>query len=1189
MAFPGSAYLAGETDGMAIDFAYDTDRSLQMQIKTSGSGANSDPFATLTYTSPSLKLCRQSDGVWRYGNHNLCLQSQDFGTTWTTSNLTVSTNSVTAPDGTATADAITGTSSDCNIRQTAISGVEGQSFYCSIWAKVPSGTLTVRNYLTDQNGTAFNVANTIGLTTTWQQFSFTVTANSGATTSVIFQVGGFSTIGNGDVVHLWGAQVKRAPVNDAGGGFTLATGYIATTAAARYDLPYEWDAAGDPLGILIEEARTNQLTRSQEFDHADWTKEQASVTANSTAAPDGTTTGDTFKEDSSTNVHRVYESAKSISGNTTLSVFAKASGVGSTRYLTLTLINTLDVYISAIFDLAGSGSVTKTGVGSTGGVYTSSSIAQEANGWYRCTLTGDILSTATAFPVIGLSNSSTGTFTSVGQVSYAGDNTSGLFIWNAMHEIGSFATSPIHTVGSTVTRAVDAIALATSSFPVSASVGTLISRYDLVGVTTNNAVITSLRGNSGNDLVVHQILTGTTLRFVLLDNGGTTTVVHNKGAPTTGSVQALGSAWASTDFATALNGAAPTTSSDAGAMPTFDLDMGIGWTNGGTDQICGHIRQITYLARRATNGELQTFTGPDWPTGYKQITAGLGTYALSGTAATLTSSVVELQLDLKSYTTTGSMSAASTTLTVASNPGFQIGDPIIVEIGGEAGGGLRGTAGVGGVWPAKSYANAAAMNADISQADDTYAWLVDTGRVWQFDSGSSTWTIRADVHYYTNKAIPKALVTTISNIVGTTFTLADPSVAATTNANVYYDNTTIINDACGSTSTVPALQNIVISAGSFAVGNSLVYSGSVHDGRVLRGQGAGLSELFSPQGAMGIFLLVFGTTNSKIQDFSIRGNCGDNGFGLIWDTTTFGAGPYITETSISSEAYQSGVWHQFATGDLALWSMENIDIYDCFRPCISIQSTNITAKNCRSVRSVGLQQYIQWDFQWANSTGGLIEDCTVDSPDLICGFESFNTSNVRFVRPIGRNAVTSLNSANNCSFESPTLTIEDDVIPEFWQDFSWPSTQVMQTNRNALPLVGSNATISNPTIIQEGHFDGASGHMMCIVNTYENFTMSGGYPSNPSAGGLLMMLDGATSALGAPSHINVGGGPTTVVSGIRLIGSSDYQFLSEGLVTNCVFDTRDSRYGIFANNYTTAQYSEIYGGRLTAGYTQTSR
>ena len=38
---------------------------------------------------------------------NLCLQSQNFATSWSTSNTTVSTDSTTSPDGTSNADTIT--------------------------------------------------------------------------------------------------------------------------------------------------------------------------------------------------------------------------------------------------------------------------------------------------------------------------------------------------------------------------------------------------------------------------------------------------------------------------------------------------------------------------------------------------------------------------------------------------------------------------------------------------------------------------------------------------------------------------------------------------------------------------------------------------------------------------------------------------------------------------------------------------------------------------------------------------------------------------------------------------------------------------------------------------------------------------------------------------------------------------
>jgi hypothetical protein len=67
---------------------------------------------------------------------NLILQSEDFSTTWTTTNTTVSTNQVTAPDGATTADKIieTATTAEHNIRQDTASQVAG-TYSASIFAK----------------------------------------------------------------------------------------------------------------------------------------------------------------------------------------------------------------------------------------------------------------------------------------------------------------------------------------------------------------------------------------------------------------------------------------------------------------------------------------------------------------------------------------------------------------------------------------------------------------------------------------------------------------------------------------------------------------------------------------------------------------------------------------------------------------------------------------------------------------------------------------------------------------------------------------------------------------------------------------------------------------------------------------------------------------------------------------------
>lgn len=95
----------------------------------------------------------------------------------------------------------------------------------------------------------------------------------------------------------------------------------------------------------------------------------------------------------------------------------------------------------------------------------------------------------------------------------------------------------------------------------------------------------------------------------------------------------------------------------------------------------------------------------------------------------------------------GSMDYGSNTLTMTGLHGFQVGDPIAVEIGGEAGGGARGTHGVGGYGPA---------------------------------SDPSNWYNALDTPY--------ALITTVTAVSGATLTLADAAQETTTNANVYYDN-----------------------------------------------------------------------------------------------------------------------------------------------------------------------------------------------------------------------------------------------------------------------------------------------------------------------------------------------------------------------------------------------------------------
>jgi hypothetical protein len=178
--------------------------------------------------------------------------------------------------------------------------------------------------------------------------------------------------------------------------------------------------------IQTTPASVNLLLQTQAFDNAAWTKGDAAVTANATTAPDGTATADLLTETATTNFHFALQSVTTAAGAATATVYAKlASG---SRNLVVYPQGTTVGY--AIFNLS-TGAITASG----GGALLSSSITPAGNGWYRCSVSWTASATSTNF-VCYLTNSTTNP-----APNYAGDGTSGIFIWGAQLELGSTATT----------------------------------------------------------------------------------------------------------------------------------------------------------------------------------------------------------------------------------------------------------------------------------------------------------------------------------------------------------------------------------------------------------------------------------------------------------------------------------------------------------------------------------------------------------------------------------------------------------------------------------------------------------------------------------------------------------------------------------------------------------------------------
>jgi len=219
------------------------------------------------------------------------------------------------------------------------------------------------------------------------------------------------------------------------GTYVDANGVIQTAASneARFDHD---PVTGESLGLLVEEGRTNLLQYSQEFNASYWTNGTVTVIPNTALAPDNTFTASKLVPNtSSDSTHRIRKSLGTVSGSGTLSIFLKKS-----EYSKAILVSA-DTNSQIVVDL-NSGAILSSGVN-----ILSSSVTQHPNGWWRASRSvGSGL--YRYFNVYGVPDS----ITAYSQA-FAGDGTSGIYIWAAQIEAGSFPTSYIPTPATFISRA----------------------------------------------------------------------------------------------------------------------------------------------------------------------------------------------------------------------------------------------------------------------------------------------------------------------------------------------------------------------------------------------------------------------------------------------------------------------------------------------------------------------------------------------------------------------------------------------------------------------------------------------------------------------------------------------------------------------------------------------------------------
>lgn len=430
----------------------------------------------------------------------------------------------------------------------------------------------------------------------------------------------------------------------------------------------------------------------------------------------------------------------------------------------------------------------------------------------------------------------------------------------------------------------------------------------------------------------------------------------------------------------------------------------------------------------------------------------------------------------------GSITGGTDSLVLTASGGFLVNDPIIVEVGTEAAVG-RGTVGVGGQWPALGYSNTAAMNADHSQTVNTYAWDESTGNAYQWNG--SVWVLNDPNLWYTAKAIPNALITTVTavSVDGLTLTLADSAVVTATGANVFYNNRDIFQAVSFTPGAV-----FVMPPGQYATVGDLRID--TIPNVTLTGYSNQATQIFSPKGVTSASFTFASCPTAVAKAFSLKGNALAIGYGLN-----------VTQTSIV--AYPSGVRFIQCSGG----TMQDLLVEDVFQQGLfSSLSSDIWAYRSKVIHNEGLQCYIQWMIQWADSTGGGTVDCEVVSFKLTAGIEIFRSTGVQFIRSQARNATYSINTCGDFLLDYPEILIEQGSrISDLSFSLLNPIININPNIDPTDPRMHLGGQVICPTIIQDGYLDPDHNVLIgiSVAEQYHNVTITGAYPSGP--GGLIQM------------------------------------------------------------------------------------
>jgi hypothetical protein len=341
-------------------------------------------------------------------------------------------------------------------------------------------------------------------------------------------------------------------------------------------------------GLLIEESRTNLITGSNAFNN--WSMSNSTVAASSVITPEGTADAWKVVEDSLLANHTASRSFSPVSGTTyTASMWLKSAENGF-AFVGLSGGGFATTFVSVNLSTGAVTTATGSPVGAT-------SVAH-SNGWWRVSFS--LMATGSTSSTISTRLSRDGDWNNR---SYLGNGVNGMYVYGGQVEAGSFATSYIPTVASSVVRSADICSITGSDFTgfYNQLEGTMLA--NAFTPASGDRTVLATDDNTANEMI--RLRTEGSNPFLRVIDGGSEVVAIDAGTVTANTAFKLIGAYKVNDFASSINGGSAVTDT-TGIIPAVDR-MRIGAGQSG-NTMCGCISAIRYFRKRLPDAKLQTLT-----------------------------------------------------------------------------------------------------------------------------------------------------------------------------------------------------------------------------------------------------------------------------------------------------------------------------------------------------------------------------------------------------------------------------------------------------------------------------------------------------------------------------------------------------------------------------------------------------